>query len=213
MAASKFLPLLSLSLIFVLGVRAQVQTPPTNITTGFVRFANATRQVSWFYTQGGLVAYDGDVVFGTVAEFERALINVTYTSEPERLSTKRRSYPPSLDSIVKRANSIFPGSSGLWPGGQVFYRYFDSDTESKLKVYVEGALKAWANEVPCISFVKLSNNNDPNGSNGIVTIKAHNPNVFYCSASQNYDSTKSLWMELDTGGGCGIPEVTHEWGM
>ena len=214
MAAFKCIAFLSFSLLFVFGVHAQLQTLPTNISTGFVRFNNVTDQVTYFYTQGGLVAYDGDIIFGTVAEFNQALINITYTSDPNRPPSKRSSDPPPPDSIVKRANSIFPGTTGIWPGGIVYYRYFDSAAESALSAYVDGGIKAWTDGVPCLKFVKLPNDNDSNGSNGIVTIKAHNPNVGYCLASSiGYKSGRSLWMELDTGGGCGIPEVTHEWGM
>jgi hypothetical protein len=208
MAAFKLL--LSLCL-FLLGVHAQIQTPPTNVTTGFVRFSNAIRQVSWFYTQNGQVAYDGDVIFGTVAEFNRALLNITYTSEPNRPPPQRRSYPPSLNAIAKRSDSVWPSSSGLWPGGIIYYRYWDANTESELSTYVNGAITAWAGAVPCISFVQLPNDNDPLGSNGILTIQAHNPNVGYCLASIGY-GINSRWLQLDTGGGCGVPEVTHEFG-
>jgi hypothetical protein len=213
MAASKLLKvLLSLSVSLILGVHAQVQTPPTNVTTGFVRFANTTRQVSWFYTQNDLVAYDGDVIFGTVTEFNRALVNITYTSGSNNPPPQRRSYPPSHNRVAKRSDSIFPFSSGIWPGGIVYYRYWDTNTESELSSYVNGAIASWTGAVPCINFVQLPNDNDPNGSNGIVTIKANVPNAGYCLASQIGYGVNSLWMSLDTGGGCGVPEVTHEFG-
>lgn len=202
-------------LLFV-GAIAQVQTPPTNVTSGFVRFPNGTKQVSWFYTPTGLVAYDGDVIFGTIAEFNQALINITYTSGAENNTNStnifRRSYPPPLRHVTQRSDSVWPASAGLWPGGKVYYRYWDDNTETELSQYVDGAINSWTNAVPCISFVKLPNDNDPSGANGIVTIVAHNPNVGYCLASQIGYGTNSLWMSLDTGGGCGIPEVTHEWG-
>ena len=225
MPTSKFLSLLSLpfSLLFLLGTHAQVLNPPTNITTGFnstnvttgfVNFPNGPKQVSWLYIQDDeLVAYDGDVIFGTVAEFNQALINVTYTSdggEPRGVS-KRRSYPPSRDSIVARSDSVFPFSSGLWPNGQVFYRYFDDDTENQLFSAVEAAKNTWHDAVPCLTFTKVSNDNDPNGSNGIVTIRANNPSAGFCFASQIGFGKNSLWMGLDPG--CGFPEVLHEWGM
>ena len=217
MPKSKLLPFLSLSLLFLVGIHAQVQTPPTNVTTGFVNFLSGPKQVTWSYTQGDLVIYDGDVIFGTVAEFERALINITYTSELGHAPTipKRRSYPASLDTIVARSDSVHPLSSNLWPGGEIFYRYFDLDTENELSTYVDGAISAWTDAVPCISFAKVANDNDPNGSNGIVTIRANNPNVGSCSASIGF-GTNSLWMHLDTGGitpPCGVPELLHEWGM
>ena len=78
---------------------------------------------------------------------------------------------------------------------------------------MDDAIKAWTDAVPCITFSKVANDNDPNGSNGIVTIRANNPNAGKCFASQIGFGTNSLWMGLDTGGGCGVPEVTHEWGM
>ena len=217
MPTSKFFSFLSLSLslLFLLGTHAQVQTPPTNVTTGFVNFPNGPKQVTWYYIQNELVVYDGDVIFGTVAEFDRALINITYTSEPgepPRIG-KRRSYPPTLDSIVARSDSVKPSSSSLCPKGQVFYRYFDSNSESELSSYVDSAISAWTAAVPCISFLKVANDDDPNGFNGIVTIRTNVPNVGACFASQIGCGTNSQWMSLDTGGGCGHDQVTHEWGM
>lgn len=169
--------------------------------------------MSWLYIPGDLVAYDGDVIFGTVAEFNRALINVTYTSEPgePRGVSKRRSYPPPRDSIVARSDSVFPFSSGLWPNAQIFYRYFDDDSENQLSSAVEAAKDAWKDAVPCLTFSKVTNDNDPNGSNGIVTIRANDPGAGFCFASQIGFAPNSLWMGLDPG--CGFPEVLHEWGM
>jgi hypothetical protein len=218
MLTSKLLATLLLAtVLLILGAHAQIQVPPTNLTTGFVRFPNGTSQVTWFYTPTGLVAYDGDAIFGTVAEFKEALVNITYTSGGTDNSTNstaiyRRSYPPAVKRVTKRSDSRWPGSANLWPSGKVYYRYWDDNTESQLSQYIDGAIASWANAVPCISFVKLPNDNDPAGSNGIVTVVAHNPNVGYCLASQIGYGLNSLWMSLDTGGGCGVPEVTHEWG-
>jgi hypothetical protein len=199
------------SFLLFFSTYAQIQTPPPDLLSGFVRFSNATRQVSWFYAQNGLVAYDGDVIFGTVSEFNNALINITYSS-PNATIPRRRRNVPFPDTIAKRSDSIWPGSAGIWPGGKVYYRYWDANTESQLSQYVDGAIASWTAAVPCISFVKLANDNDPLGSNGIVTIQAHSPNVGYCLATSIGYTTNSLWMQLDTGGGCGIPEVTHEFG-
>lgn len=208
-----FTTLVLVTVLPILGARAQIQVAPTNVTTGFVRFPNDTSQVTWFYTPTGLVAYDGDTIFGTIAEFNEALINVTYTTaKPDNSTVYRRSYPPPVKRATKRSDSRWPGSAYLWPGGNVYYRYFDDNTESQLSQYIDGAITSWTNAVPCISFTKLPNDNDPAGSSGIVTIVAHNPNVGYCLASQIGYGTNSLWMSLDTGGGCGVPEATHEWG-
>jgi hypothetical protein len=209
-----FSTLLVFTFLLILGADAQIQVAPTNLTTGFVNFPNGPRQVTWFYTPAGLVAYDGDTIFGTVAEFNKAFINITYTSGGTGNTTViyRRSYPPPVKRTVKRSDSRLPGSAYLWPGGTVYYRYFDDNTESQLSQYVDGAITSWTNAVPCINFVQLPNDNDSAGSNGIVTIMANNPNAGYCLASQIGYGTNSLWMLLDTGGGCGIPEVTHEWG-
>lgn len=218
-------PFLCVLTLLYLGSTAHILTPPTNITTGFVHFPNATTQVSWFYTQSGLVAYDGDVIFGTQEEFNRALVNITFTNQPNNTNhqlndtqiisrnLRRRSYPPSTESVHRRANSIWPSSSGIWPGGNIYYRYWDAATENELSVYVNGAIDAWKDAVPCLNFQKLANDADPSGSNGVVTIQSHNPNAGYCLASQvGYNGANSLWMVLDTGGACGIPEVIHEWG-
>jgi hypothetical protein len=199
------------SFLLFLGAYAQIQTPPSNVFSGFVRFINGTRQISWFYAQNGLVAYDGDVIFGTVAEFNHALVNITYSSPNVTVTRHRRDISPH-NTITKRSDSIWPGSAGIWPGGKVQYRYFDANTESQLSQYVDGAIAAWKAAVPCLQFVQLPNDNNPAGSSGIVTVQAHSPNVGYCLASSIGYTTNSLWMQLDTGGGCGIPEVTHEFG-
>lgn len=216
MPTSKFLSFLSLSLslLFPLGTHAQFQSTPDNLTTGFVNFPDGPKQVTWFYNQNNLVSYEGDIIFGTVAEFNDALINITYTSGPDEppVVTKRRSYPPSLDRIDARSNSLFPGSSNLWPGGQVFYRYFDDETETRLSSIVETAKNVWKDAIPCLTFSKVTNDNDKDGSNGIITIMANAKATGMCQASQIGFGKNSLWMLLDDPG-CGIREVTHEWGM
>jgi Astacin (Peptidase family M12A) len=192
----------------------QIITPPNNVTSGFIRHpTRGVIQTSWFYT-GNLVAYDGDAVFGTTAEFSRAIVNITYTSPnstapaptPQPLHRERRSYPPTLDS---RSNSIFPGSSGIWPGGVIRYRYFDGPTESTFASDVNAAIAEWTSNVPCLKFVKEANSNDPNGTPGIVTIMGQS-GINYCLASVGA-STSSSWMVLAPGG-CGRAEILHEWG-
>ena len=213
MPAFNFLPFLFFTLFFVSSAHAQYETAPTNVSTGFVRFDNNARLVTWYYTEDGLVVYDDDLIFGTVDEFNQALINITYNSAPGRPPAKVRSYAPPRDSIVKRANSIFPRSSSIWPGGVIYYRYFDSDAENELSSYVDGAIKVWTDEIPCISFVRLPNDNSEGGAKGVVTIKANHPAARKCSASLGFSATSSRRMKLDTGGGCGIRATTHEWGM
>jgi len=200
--------LCSLSLL-LLGTRAQVETLPTNITSGFVRFANTTRQITWFYSPNDLVIYDGDIIFGTIVEFNDALVNITYSSDPHSSLSRRNN---TSKALAKRAFSDFPGSPSIWPGGNVYYRYWDDNTESQLSQYVNEAIAIWSAAVPCIRFVPLANDDNPGGAHGIVTIRAHNPNVGYCLASGAYSSTSAVWMDLDTGGGCGTPEVLHEIG-
>ncbi|KAI9763051.1 MAG: hypothetical protein M1840_000942 [Geoglossum simile] len=192
----------------------QVITPPNNVTSGFIQHPTfGVIQTSWFYT-GNLVAYDGDVVFGTIEEFSRVIINITYTTPnstdqiptPQPLHRQRRSYPPTLDS---RSNSIFPGSSGIWPGGVIRYRYFDGPTESTFASEVNAAIAEWTSNVPCLHFVKEANGNDPAGAPGIVTITGRS-GIDYCLASIGASSA-SLWMVLAPGG-CGRAEILHEWG-
>jgi len=213
-------------LLFALYTDAQIQTPPANVSTGFIKLrdtgiqpfvaAPRIKQVSFFYTPTGLVAYDGDIIFGTIDEFDRALVNITYdslsnTTHTKRTNEKRHHHGRPSFAVTERSNSIFPGSSGIWPGSKISYRYVDDGTESQLSPYVKGAIDAWTAAVPCLSFEKLPNSNDASNSNGIVNIVAHNPNVGACFASIGY-GPYSLWMSLDTGGGCGVAEVTHEWG-
>ncbi|KAI9773232.1 MAG: hypothetical protein M1839_002194 [Geoglossum umbratile] len=194
----------------------QVITPPNNITSGFIRHPIFGEiQTSWFYA-GNFVAYEGDAVFGTVAEFNQAIINVTYTSQhlnstvqspmPQPPHRQRRSYPPALDS---RSNSIFPGSSGIWPSGTIRYRYFDGPTESTFAADVNAAIAEWTSNVPCLKFVKEANSNNPGGAPGVVTIMAQNGNA--CLASIGYAAASPRWMFL-VPGGCGRAEILHEFG-
>ena len=210
---SKLLSFLSIVFLCTLSAHAQVKTPPTNVTTGFVHFDDGIRQVTWFYTPGDLVVYDGDVVFGTVTEFDRALINITYNSESghEDSTHQRRSYPPpSQNSISKRADSVFPGSPRLWPNGLVQYRYFDSNAENALQDVLKSALDIWAH-ADCIGLQQNPNDGNPKGAPGIVTIQGNTQG--YCTASIGYSTTISLWMSLDTTGACGTGEVLHAIGM
>ncbi len=204
--------LLLLSLLsLTLSVLAQVKTPPTNITTGFVRFDDIIRQVTWYYTPSGLVVYDGDVIFGTIAEFNSALVNITYSSELGYNNTthERRSYPPNLSSISGRSDSVFPGSPRLWPNGLVKYRYINSGAETALQDVLKSALDIWAHGA-CIGLQQQPTNGDPKGAPGIVTIQGNTGG--YCTASIGYSAITSLWMSLDTNGACGTPEVLHAMG-
>jgi hypothetical protein len=210
------LQILSLSLA-LLGARAN-ETPSTNITAGFVNFPNTTRQVSWSYAND-LVIYDGDIIFGTVAEFNDALVNVTHTPDGNDNPPSDSNDSPPSDSNdnppsevgVKRSYSVF---GGVWPGGVVKYRYYDDYTEGQLSKYVKGAIEGWSAAVPCLQFVKLPNN--AFGSDGIVTIMTNEPpqpRQGYCASTQFYTPGSPMWMVLDRGGECDIPDVLHAFGM
>jgi hypothetical protein len=211
---------------------AQIQTPPSNVSTGFVRLRNpglrafnaeagSVKQVTFFTTPTGLVAYDGDIIWGTVEEFNQALINVTYNSESDEaplvpstgtngVVTSRQLRDRSRLAGVARSNSIFPDSPGIFPGAKISYRYPDVETENELSPYVKPAIDAWTNAVPCLKFEQLPN--DPDSFDpGVVNIVAHRPNIGACFASIGY-GPYPLWMSLDTGGACGVAEVKHEWG-
>jgi hypothetical protein len=63
--------LISFSLWFSVGL-SQIQTPPRDVFSGFIQHpTHGAIQVSWFYT-GNLVAYDGDVIYGTIANSTRS---------------------------------------------------------------------------------------------------------------------------------------------
>ncbi|KIJ91300.1 hypothetical protein K443DRAFT_655201 [Laccaria amethystina LaAM-08-1] len=194
-----------LSLPFVLrGAQAQFDTPPTNLTTGFVRLPHGTRQVSWIYSPNGIVIYDGDIVFGTIAEFNDALVNITHSPDDSTLS--RRHDIPS-QGLATRAYSEPPGGR-LWPGGIIYYRYSDTNVESAASTEVNFAISTWTAAVPCIRFVRLPNDNKP--TNGIVTIVAHSTNFGYCAAALGYTPTP-MWLEVDPSG-CGDSTMLHEFG-
>src|SRR5579859_4146935 len=107
----------SFALLLVLG-SCQIFNFPTHI--GFINHPiRGVIQISWSYT-GDLVAYDADIIYGTIAEFNQVLINITYpstnSSSPpppapstcQRTRRRRRGHLPH----VKRSNSVFPGSFG-----------------------------------------------------------------------------------------------------
>ncbi|KAF7509762.1 hypothetical protein GJ744_007457 [Endocarpon pusillum] len=210
---------------------AQILNPPGNVSSGYVEpsgpqalaftssVSDNAQQISWFFTPNGFAVVDSDIIYGRIEDFNRAVINITYNSESD-LNTagasanatapaRRRSVVPPAPHAVKRANSVFPGSSGLWPDGNILYRYADQATEDALSFYTEGAINAWQEAVPCLNFTKLPNGVD--GSDPIVTIYANIPNQGYCLASLGF-SPFGTFMSLDTGGGCGVPELIHEWG-
>ena len=208
MIAFKFLRVF-LSLFLVLhGTQAQFDTPPTNLTTGFVRFPHATRQISWIYSPNGVVVYDGDIVFGTIAEFNDALVNITHSPNDSTLSSGNDI--PSR-GLSKRAYSAFPGSSSFWPSGIIYWRYLDSVVESIASADVNFAISTWTAAVPCIRFVQLPNDNKPGGANGIVTIVTLPKGAGYCSAPLGYTPT-AMWLEVDPSG-CGGSTMLHEFGM
>ena len=215
--------LVSLALLLVPSVLSQILNPPTNVSTGFVRLEGPqalsispqplpAEQITWFYTPNGLVAVDGDIIYGTAEDFNRNVLNLTYNSASGLNAAEGNDTTParrSLRPLAPRSNSVFPNSDGVWPNGNVKYRYIDDATEEELGVYVEGAIAAWKAAVPCISFTKL-----PNGfgqSDGTTTINANRPNGGYCLASLGY-SPFGTFMSLDTGGACGVPEMIHEIG-
>jgi len=205
MIGFKFLwVLLSLSLV-LRGAQAHFGTPPTNVTTGFVRFPNATRQISWIYSSNGLVIYDGDIIFGTIDEFNDALVNITHS--PGDSSLSRRHNIPS-DGLTTRAYSVFPDS--IWPGGIISYRYNDSIVEAAVSAEVNFAISTWTAAVPCIRFVRLPNDNKP--ANGILRIWAHSTDLGYCAASVGYTPATDRHLEVDPSG-CSDITMLHEFGM
>lgn len=210
---------------------AQILVPPGNVSSGYVEpsgpqalsfsVSDNAQQTSWFYTPNGFAVVDGDIIYGRFEDFNQAVINITYNSESD-LNTagatatanatapaRRRSIIPQAHHPVKRANSVFPGSSELWPDGNIPYRYADQESEDSLSFYTEAATNAWQEAVPCLNFTKLPNG--VGGSDPIVTIYANIPNQGYCLASLGF-SPFGTFMSLDTGGGCGVPELIHEWG-
>ncbi|KAF4335136.1 zincin [Fusarium beomiforme] len=181
------------------------QTIATNVSSGFIQHPiRGETQITWFY-DGNLVVYDGDVIYGTIDEFNQVLINITYSSSDDfdPFVARRRSRPPVL---AKRSNSIFPLSPGVWPGGYIHYRYLDDPTELSYKSDVDAAITEWVRNVPCLRWVKEPNNADPRGATGVVTIRSGDD----CSASVGVDGPGSLWMTLTPS--CRAAAVLHEWG-
>ena len=212
---------------------AQILDPPGNVSSGYVEpsgpqalslgESDNSQQISWFFTPNGFAVVDGDIIYGRIEDFNRAVVNITYNSESD-LNTagatasattnatapaRRRNIIPPAHHAVKRANSVFPGSSGLWPDGNILYRYADQETENSLSLYTDAAANIWQEAVPCLNFTKVPNG--VGGSDPIVTIYANIPNQGYCLASLGY-SPFGTFMSLDTGGACGVPELIHEWG-
>jgi hypothetical protein len=203
MAAITLVRFILLALLSVLGY-CQIQTPPTNVTSGFVRHPIlGETQITWYYS-GDYVVYDGDVVYGTIADFTRDLINVTYTNNNENnTSVYRREFSPQ-----KRSNSIFQGTSGIWPAGQINYRYADSTTESLFSTFVQQAIAEWEGNVPCLKWNQKPTGSDTAGGVSTTTIQ-YAPGQGYCAASIGFSSGGDA-MLLDNG--CGRAEILHEWG-
>ena len=206
MIAFKFLRVLLSLFLVVCGTQAEFDTPPTNVTTGFVHFPNATREVSWVYSSNGLVIYDGDIIFGTIAEFNHAVVNITHP--PNNSSLSRRHDIPS-QGLAKRSYSEPLGSPRLSPGGIVYYRYFDSSVESTASAAVNFAISTWTAAVPCIRFVRLPNDPSPGGANGIVTIA--DLRLGFCGTSFGYTPT-AMWLTVEPSG-CGNSKMLHLFGM
>jgi len=194
MIAFKFLwVLLSLSLV-LLGTQAHFDTLPANLMNGFVHFPNGIRQVSWIYSSNGLVVYDGDIIFSTIAQFNAMLMNITYSSDGSSLS---RRHDIASQGLATRSYSEPLAPNGhLWPGGTIFYCYFDSSIKAVISTEVNFAISTWTAAMPCIRFVRLPNDNTPGGANGIVMIQFDAP---MCLHQQNLGELSSMWQ------GCAVP--------
>ena len=168
--------------------------PNTSVTTVRIRDANGERNVAYFLTNTGYAIINGDIVYGTEAEFRRVIVN-------PQSSVSRR----ARRSMEKRSNSVFPNSGRLWPGNTITYKFETAAVESQLSSIVDAAIDRWRSKVPCLNFVR----NSPSAitSSTVVTIY----NTDGCSASW-VGNPPGLTKAMHLGAGCGTNEATHEWG-
>jgi len=191
------LPLLLLSfLVHLSSAQSNITTPTLfnasiPVTTVYINDTKGLRAVSYFVSSG-LALIDGDVVYGTTAEFFNVTVQ-TGLNRRELLNEARKQ---------RRANSIFANSGHLWPGGVVKYKYDTPATEAKLQQRIKDAIARWTSVVPCLSFVQQPSSTVP--SSDVVTVI--DGDGCYATVVGDVPGV-SKWMSP-----CGVNEATHEWG-
>ncbi|KAI9854370.1 MAG: hypothetical protein M1813_001273 [Trichoglossum hirsutum] len=162
------------------------------VTTVLINDTKGLRSVA-YYVSSGLAIIDGDVVYGTTAEFNNVIVHTGIAQRDELLQEARKQ---------RRANSIFANSGQLWPGGVIKYKYDTPATETKLQQRIKEAIARWTSVVPCISFVQQPSSTTP--SSDVVTVI--DGDGCYATVAGDVPGV-SKWMSP-----CGVNEATHEWG-
>jgi hypothetical protein len=162
------------------------------VTTVLINDTKGLRSVA-YYVSSGLAIIDGDVVYGTTAEFNNVIVHTGIAQRDELLREARKQ---------RRANSIFANSGQLWPGGVIKYKYDTPATETKLQQRIKEAIARWTSVVPCISFVQQPSSTTP--SSDVVTVI--DGDGCYATVAGDVPGV-SKWMSP-----CGVNEATHEWG-
>lgn len=167
---------------------------------------------SWGYNfvsyeiSDGLAIVDGDVIYGTQAEFESKIVkdykvlNISdYPTNPEQPQARSNSV-----RFGKRSNSLFENESGLWPSGKVRFKFATPDAKKQLGSDVTTAINRWKAKASCLSFTeeKISDK----WSWDVVTIEVASGICRTSQAGRGGD----MRMMLDPA--CGAAAVTHEFG-
>jgi Astacin (Peptidase family M12A) len=203
----RILPFLLPFVVFV-SLAQGYDRPPFNITSGFIAdpICGGITETSWWYSQN-YVIHEGDIILGTIDEFNDLVINITYTTEDGIVPSPQFQIQPQRKT--KRANSVLPGSRSLWPNGVIPYRFANDAVETNFSTPVNEAIEEWISNIPCLTFLKQPNGDDDASAAGLLTIHMI-PDQGYCAADLGFNPRGSN-MLLDYKG-CTRAEILHEFG-
>lgn len=100
---------------------AQILNPPANVSSGYVRPSgpqalsigqpDTAQQVSWFFTPNGLAVVDGDIIYGRIEDFNRALVKLPITRKVTSIPPAPAPTAPRPRAAVSFRQLIMPPSA------------------------------------------------------------------------------------------------------
>ena len=145
-----------------------------------------TRQVTYYTTDAGKVVIDGDIIYGTLEEFQHAEAAVG-TAQAVRSLSYKRTLP--------------------WPNATILYRFHSAEDEKIAKPIVETAIARWTKAAPYLQFKPTTNGNQT--MRGTIKISAIGNGG--CRSTVGYYANGEMGMFLQAGG-CGPDQAVHEFG-